>query len=282
MNVRDPEFTELLEDALNMVAQQPSRMLHYIEDRYNLETGQLQAWLNEFNGGARALKLERIYAVKRELGVGGKPKPAAAAPAAKVAIAPVEPMILPRPPAPAPAPVSPPVPAKPAAPVTPPAPKPAAAVLPATGHPWETVALSLRNKVFHGWRPVLESIANGSVTSKACRDHDCTPEGLALFCHRWLGMRSGHSPEMLRAFIAWGDAKCKPAEAPVKLAKTPVADKSAVSEPRAPSPERPSDRTVATLRTINRHLDELLTSLRPVRSSASKSSYGSCRRKLTR
>ncbi len=68
MNVRDPHFTARLEEALRLLARQPSLPLAYLARRFNLEAGQLSEWLGEFNAGSKTLKADRIDAVKTELG----------------------------------------------------------------------------------------------------------------------------------------------------------------------------------------------------------------------
>ena len=68
MNVRDPKFTARCEEALRLLAKQPTRPLAYLTARFGLESGDLAQWLGEFNGGQKTLKAERIDAVKAELG----------------------------------------------------------------------------------------------------------------------------------------------------------------------------------------------------------------------
>lgn len=68
MNVRDPKFTTRLEEALRLLAKQPTRPLSYLTSRFDLESGALAMWLAEFNSGQKMLRADRIDQVKAELG----------------------------------------------------------------------------------------------------------------------------------------------------------------------------------------------------------------------
>lgn len=68
MNVHDLNTTLRCERALQTLAARPSAPLAYLEQRYDLERGQLSAWLAEYNQGSKILSAHRITEVKAKLG----------------------------------------------------------------------------------------------------------------------------------------------------------------------------------------------------------------------
>lgn len=230
MNARDPLFTARLEEALTILANQPTRSLAYLENRFDLETGDLQVWLNEFNGAQKALKFERIHAVKRELGgltttTAKEPNghaPAAAAPAA-------------------------PSPARATETTSKPAPRalPPAVVGTATiegvddgTSPWAEPSRQFRAKTFQKWRPIIAKLteAERPRTNAICAAAGVSRTGLHQYVGYWIGTAIQEtSPESIRRFLAWGDARCgAPAGEPRSAAQPPAAKAAgapAVAEP---------------------------------------------------
>lgn len=68
MSTRDPKFTVRLEPALKMLARNSAYGLAWLARRHDLDKGDLQTWLAEFNGGNKELTEGRIDAVKIEVG----------------------------------------------------------------------------------------------------------------------------------------------------------------------------------------------------------------------
>lgn len=276
MEALDPAFTERLEPALTILANQPTRTLGYLEDRFELETGELQAWLDTFNGGQKALKFARLHEVKRAL-QHKQAVPAFVAPPPPAA--PEEPVRdytpmgerAPRPPMPEFPPEAPsalahsakiksgmrrarraapakqvladeragePRPAQPPAPSAPPA--PAVAAADDGERPWETSARFFRADTFRKYRPAFERLAAGAPSiGQAAADIEV--KSFYWYLCSWFGSSTGHAPEKIRAFIAWGDAKCA---APKKTPKHTGNRESLVAPLPAPKAEPESETKV--------------------------------------
>lgn len=69
MDPRDPKFTLRLEEALRRLAKNQSLAIAYLTHRHDLAPGELQLWLDTFNGGKKELLGARIDAVKVEVGL---------------------------------------------------------------------------------------------------------------------------------------------------------------------------------------------------------------------
>jgi hypothetical protein len=221
MNVRDPKFTARLENALTILANQPTRSLSYLENRFELEGGDLQTWLDEFNGGLKTLRFDRIHAVKRELGGLTVTSAKAAAPA------PV---------------VPPPAAAKPEPRVertaTPAKPVVAVEIADDGQSPWETAARVFRQGAYRNWRPLFARAADQGYKAIAEQLANLPHGGEAflIFSGTWLGQRRS-APEKIRRFLVWGDARCSAkAGEPRSAAESPAAP--AAAAPAVADPQK--------------------------------------------
>lgn len=232
MNVRDPKFTARLEHALTILANQPTRSLGYLEGRFDLESGDLQTWLNEFNGGQKALKFDRIHAVKRDIGgmTVTPAKAAAPAPIMRDASENAHKSILNLPAAAAPAPTV----AKPQA---------AVELVDDGQSPWSGPGRRFRSITFKKWRPVLVKVLEAGATANAnaiCDEAGLGSTGFYGYCVWWIGQDTKNPPEKIRRFLTWADERCSAeARGPRSAAESPAAPAAAaptVAEPRSDDP----------------------------------------------
>ena len=178
MSVRDVHFTLRAEDALRKIARMPELGIAYLERRHDLEKGSLTAWLEEFNGGEKALTEARIDAVKREVGAITTQDAAEARPKREA------------------------VPA--IAPTVPPAakdPEPPAAASPAGQEPWQ-MRKKLRRDIISSWIPALRDVAQGKSLDAAAKTVGKRAVALCLFKRNYFG--TGRiTEERFERFLQW-------------------------------------------------------------------------------